>query len=390
MTGRPGVLLVVALVAFVAGSTNVHTTDHECQQLTKAPVFTFPQDFAVHVEYKKELWWYLGHAWSVKDPSRRFGIDLSVYRDDISNCTAAWDGYFSVDLAIADVSNNRFLCNGVIELGVFADIKFSDPQSLFSIEQVNKWKAWQTKEGNLKDFGLWFAGADSNTKTTLGVNLTLHDLIGTTLMAVDGFEADRPEGGEAHIEQTWFNGTGTVLVQDEEVEVYGQFFLQHIWHSLGDSGWAGWNWFYMQLDNGWTMSCTRFSADEDPNSYCNVIRPRDKPMNSYINAKQYTLTSGRPWTSDYYNTTFYTQHNITIPSFKMVVSFQTLLDDNVIHLQNTTTVLYYEGASDVSATIDGWTHTGVGYTEHVPPSSTALGSGRRAFRPHSFPRSFGH
>lgn len=292
-------------------------------------------------------------------------MEYAIYRVDMSQmCTDENSVLYALSLGIADVKEDRYRYSVSPTIGKF--IQSNAPEDpVFFLRAPGTWAFEQTGD-IVTAYG---HGTDKATGDALVFNATVKDILGVQLMAQDGFEVGSADpAGLSHLEQVRLDGHGHLTIGKNTYSVQVEGFIQHMSHSHFQVHPVpgGWDWRYVQLSNGWVISCTHYRQDFERftnYSYCNCIMPQTSgpAANLYLPAEKWTMSRSVPWVSPRTNTTYFMKHDLSFPSLDLKLSWRTLIDDNEL----TGGPTYYEGAADVTGALKGAPITGRGFSEGV-------------------------
>ena len=217
-------------------------------------VFDFPADHGPHPDFRTEWWYVTGNVTS--ESGRDFGFQFTIFRNALAptppQSPSAWatNQAYMGHFALTDVAGGRF----------HAFERFARGAGGLAGAEAEPLRVW------LED---WRLDATSSTTFPLrlqargsGVELSLDLDAGKPVV----FQGDRglsqkgPEPGNAsfYYAHTRMPATGTVVVSGDAFAVEGEAWLDREWSTsaLAD-GQVGWDWFALQLNDGWDMMIYR-------------------------------------------------------------------------------------------------------------------------------------
>jgi len=390
-----GLLLASSVVLVCAGSNSKFDASvaqqnnanadpvSKCKNIVGPPNLVSPGLMGSHFDAAMEWWWWLGTVEDV-NTKRRFGLDLSVLRQDPSKmCLSPESFFYHVDFTVADHKNNKFHQAPFNTFGNFvnaSDHADNGPMYLIS-------SRWHITSVSDTKFHLVASNIEDESGTIISFDLIMEipAVNGNVPMADRGYESVGPEPeGAAHVDQPVIKARGILGLGNEVFEVAGQFWLQHMWMSNASYPSKqldnGWDWSFAQLDNGWGMAFTHIRQNTNEYlprfSYGNVLRPEAAGggYNTLLSGFDFDIQRSQPWTSPHTNVTYWMHHHLKIPKFNVSLEWHTLINDNEIRVGDQPS--YYEGASEVYGVIGEKKVRGVGFTEMVGLGGTIKDSGR--------------
>ncbi|HBX67240.1 MAG TPA: carotenoid 1,2-hydratase, partial [Balneolaceae bacterium] len=117
----------------------------------------------------------------------------------------------------------------------------------WSIERIN------TNNSDDKNFPVRLSGTMEDGSA---INFVVTPAKPLTLQGEEGFDKKGPEEGNAsyYLSFTRMDTEGTVTLDGEEFEVSGQSWMDHEWSTSAlDREQEGWDWFSLQLSNGYDL-----------------------------------------------------------------------------------------------------------------------------------------
>ena len=120
----------------------------------------------------------------------------------------------------------------------------------------------------------------------------------------------------------------------------------------------GWDWYSVQLDNESELMLYAIRGVESSGS---LITSDGHVIP--IRGDQMQIRALRQWHSKKSGATYPMKWSITIPSLRIALAIDPLLDDQELITRGSTHVTYWEGAVDVEGSFDGVAVRGEGYVE---------------------------
>ena len=305
--------------------------------------FEFPRDHGSHYGYPTEWWYYTGHLRT--DDGHRYGFELTFFRVAVPSGgpavppASAWDfrHLALAHFAITDVDGKAFRYYEKLN----RDSPFTARATSGYLDVFNEgWRATTLRDGS------WRIVASQNGDA---IDLTLRT---RKPPAIHG------ENGRSHYySMTRLEAAGRVNGRS----CSGQVWMDHEFGSsaLRESQ-RGWDWYSIQLDNDSELMLyviRRPDGTPDATSSGSLITADGHVIP--IRREQMQITSKRRWTSKKSGATYPLGWKIEIPSLRISLSLDPLLDDQELITRQSTQITYWEGA--VSATGSGV--SGEGYVE---------------------------
>jgi len=254
----------LSLVATLAGADTVGYA-----RAVDPRAFDFPRDHGPHPGFRTEWWYVTGNV--TAESGRPYGFQLTIFRSALAprgrESASAWAtrqaymGHFTV----TDVEGAAFhpferFARGA--LGVAGAT--ADPLRVW----IDDWVIESLGEGT---FPLRVrARADE-----IEIELDLEPEKPLVLQGDDGLSRKGPEPGNAsyYYAYTRLSAAGTVGVRGDTEGVTGTAWLDREWSTSALSeGQVGWDWFALQLDDGWELMIYRMRrADGSADPYSDGV-----------------------------------------------------------------------------------------------------------------------
>jgi predicted secreted hydrolase len=324
---------------------------------TEPRTFNFPSDHGPHPEFRNE-WWYLTGNLDGQN-GERFGFELTIFRFLLTpsvrrqqasrwQSNQAYIGHF----AITDVGNEQF----------HVAQRFSRDAMGLAGAHAEPFRVW------VED---WSIAAGSGAAMTWRVqaadqdmllDLNLTQLKPPVLNGQNGLSRKSAEPGNAsyYYSISRLRTEGFLQIGTQRFAVLGFSWLDREWSSSAlSANQAGWDWFALQLDDGSELmlyQLRRLDGSRDPFSAGTWIsRSGDS---DHLDAGEFRIEITQFWDSPS-GGRYPSNWQISVPGLDLQLDVQPVMDDQELR----TTVLYWEGAVDVSGKRNGEKLGGRGYVE---------------------------
>jgi predicted secreted hydrolase len=326
---------------------------------TEPRPLVFPADHGAHPDFRNEWWYVTGNLAGAG--GRAFGFQLTLFRGalaptrpDIDSPWAtnqAWMGH----LAVTDVAGERFVAfqrfaRGAVGLAG-AD---SDPFRVW----VEDWSIEADRPGTV--FPLRLSAADGD----VALDLILEAGKPLVLQGEDGLSRKGPEPGNAsyYYSLTRMPTTGRVVVEADTLRVTGTSWLDREWSTSAlPDGVVGWDWFALQLDDGWDLmayALRRGDGSPHPLSEAVLVDPEGHARRLAWGT-DITVTPTGAWTSPVDGSVYPSGWRVDVPARGWSLAVTPVLADQELDLA----FRYWEGAVRVVAADGGGGTPGRGYVE---------------------------
>ena len=324
---------------------------------TEPRTFRFPSDHGPHPKFRNE-WWYLTGNLDGQN-GERFGFELTIFRFLLAPSVqrqqaSRWqsDQVYIGHFAISDVGNEQFQVAQ----------RFSRGGMGLAGARAEPFRVW------VED---WSIAARPGAATTwrvqaadqdMSLDLDLTQLKPPVLNGQNGLSRKAAEPGNAsyYYSISRLQAEGLLQVGAQRFTVSGFSWLDREWSSSALSAdQAGWDWFALQLDDGSELmlyQLRRLDGSRDPFSAGTWIsRSGDS---NHLAAGEFRIEITQFWDSPL-GGRYPSAWQLSVPSLNLQLDVQPVMDDQELR----TTVLYWEGAVDVSGNRNGNKLGGRGYVE---------------------------
>jgi predicted secreted hydrolase len=344
--------------------------------------FVFPGDHGAHPGFKTEWWYYTGNLFT--EEGRQFGYQFTIFRNQLSPSDAdfarinqeepvlmnpeeegARDSEWSTNqlylahFAISDVSKKDHVFDERYSRGTAGLAGASvDPYRIW----LEDWEITRVKDSKASDerFQMRIKAEMSNGTA---LDIVLNPQKPLVLQGEEGYDKKGGEDGNAsyYISFTRMQTEGLLKKDGESLAVSGLSWMDHEWSTSAlDSGQTGWDWFSIQLSNGYELMYYQIrNVDPDlaPQTTGSLVTPNGQKRD--LDQGEVRLEVLEYWASPHTGARYPVQWTLAIPSEELEMDVITVFDDQ----EMTVSVQYYEGALQVSGKFRDEAIDGNGYIE---------------------------
>jgi predicted secreted hydrolase len=307
--------------------------------------FEFPRDHGTHDDYATEWWYYTGHL--TTEDNHRYGFELTFFRVRVAPAASAAEGGATqatewdlrhlalAHFAITDVDGKQFRYYEKLNRAS----KFTADAAAGHLDVFSEgWRATTAPDGSWR-----IVAADGKDS----IDLSLRSL--------------KPPA--IHVEHTLSNYYSMTCLEAAGMinghRARGQAWMDHEFGSTAlRENQRGWDWYSVQLDNDTELMLYVIRGVEASGS---LITSDGHVIP--IRSDQMQIRTARRWHSKKSGGTYPLQWSIAIPSLRISLALDPLLDDQELVTKQSTRVTYWEGAVDVQGSFDGVAVRGAGYVE---------------------------
>ena len=304
------------------------------------PSVTFPKDEAPHADLT-EWWYYTGHLQAAD--GRRWGFELVTFQI----LRATLQPYYVSHFAITDQQRGQF--------------HFEDRSSFGA--QAQPPQGFDLNVGGWQMRGLLGSDKLQATGGEYGIDLSL-----TTdrppVLHEGGLVTFGPAGDSYYYSRTRMEIAGTIVDNGEQIPVSGLAWFDKQWGNFLVVG-GGWDWFSLQLDDGadLMLNLIRNPAGETTIVYGTYVAPDGSFR--HLSGSDFEITPLGQWTSPRSGVTYPSGWRATLREQRLELTITPVLADQELDTRRSTSMVYWEGAQDVTGTRDGKPLAGQGYVELV-------------------------
>ncbi|MBF0190370.1 MAG: carotenoid 1,2-hydratase [Magnetococcales bacterium] len=334
-------------------------TDPGFRQATTPRVFEFPADHGPHPEFRQE-WWYVTGNLTSEDGQDRFGYQLTLFRVGLDSNPAkresAWGAsqLYLGHLAVSDVTGRRFHHFQKVSRGALG---------LAGADAGRVWlEGWSLARvgGTPEQPSLRLTAAQGSIE----LRLELNALKPVVLQGEGGLSRKSEQSGAAsyYYSLTRLESMGEVRVGERVWRVHGASWMDREWSTSAlAADQAGWDWFSLQLDDGWEVMFYRMrlkNGADDPQSQGTLVAPDGRvtplPREAW---RQESLGS---WTSPATGIRYPSGWRVVVPEHRLELTLTPRLENQEL---SEAAIHYWEGAIGIEGRHAGVLVTGSGYVE---------------------------
>jgi predicted secreted hydrolase len=347
--------------------------------------FVFPGDHGPHPDFRNEWWYVTGNVQA--DDGREVGFQFTIFRSALAPEPAGGDAAPQGDAATGDGSAwatrqaymGHFAVTDVAGRRFHAAERFARGAMGLAGARADPFRVWiegWSLEG-VGDDGAAGAGRSGGESATAVFPLRLRASDGE--MAVDlVLDAGRPhvlqgdrglsqKGSEAGNASYYYSHTrmptrGTVILGADTLRVAGLSWLDREWSTSALSdGQVGWDWFALQLDNGWDLMVYQLrTADGAAHPLSDgVLVDPSGAKHDLAWGSDVSVTPTGTWTSPLDGSIYPSGWRIALPAEGWALEVTPVLPGQELDLA----FRYWEGAVRVAGTAEGAPVSGRGYVE---------------------------
>ncbi len=355
-------VLGAALLLLLNSSFEIRNSSFASDFLPALPgyQFEFPRDHGTHDEYRTEWWYYNGHLRAAS--GRRYGFELTFFRVGVVPPHAPqqtiWDlrNLALAHFAITDVDAKKFR--------YYEKLNRSSPFTALAVagklDVFNEaWRATTMSDG------AWRIAASQGGDA---IDLVLRSRKPPAIHGQDGVSVKAQGAGYAshYYSMTRLELSGTITARGRKPErCSGLAWMDHEFGSSAlRENQQGWDWFSVQLDNDAELmlyQIRRSDGTVDIASSGSLVTPEGEVI--HLTRDRMSVRSLRNWTSPNSRARYPMGWIVSVPSLRLTLHLDPVLEDQELMTRSSTRVTYWEGAVDVTGSFDNVAVNGDGYVE---------------------------
>ncbi len=332
--------------------------------------FTFPDDHGPHPEFQTEWWYYTGNLESTD--GRRLGYQLTFFRRAITPTITprpsdwATNQIYFAHFALTDAQHNSHQ----------ASERFSRGAAGLAGATGNPFRVW------IENWNVTSLNVDGSRVQLFAedegyaLNLTLASVKPIVLHGDRGLSQKSAEVGNAsyYLSFTRMETQGTITVNGETLNVRGESWMDHEWSTavLGENA-VGWDWFSIQLNDNRELMLFQIRQKDgriEPMSSGTLVEPDG--ATHHLTRDQFDIKVLSTWTSSPTRATYPARWKISVPSAGIELELIPIVADQEMKVS----IVYWEGAVNVSGQSNSKPATGRGFVEMTGYAVRAAGGGK--------------
>jgi len=344
----------MSLVETLAGSD----TSGYARALEPRP-FDFPRDHGPHPDFRTEWWYVTGNLTS--EAGRDYGFQLTIFRNALApappESPSAWatNQAYMAHFTVTDVQAGTFRAYERFARGA-AGLAGAEA------EPLRVWlEDWSLEATGPSTFPLELEADHGDT----ALHLRLDRGKPAVPQGDRGLSQKGPEPGNAsfYYSLTRMPAEGTLVLGPDTVAVSGAAWLDREWSTSAlAEGQVGWDWFALQLDDGWDLMIYRLRrADGSADALSDGVLVDPEGLRVPLEwGRDVTMESTGTWTSPIDGTVYPSGWRIRVPDRGWALAVTPRIPDQELDVS----FRYWEGAVQVSGAGEGGLPVeGRGYVE---------------------------
>ncbi|MBD3617756.1 MAG: carotenoid 1,2-hydratase [Gracilimonas sp.] len=330
--------------------------------------FVFPEDHGPHPGFRTEWWYYTGNVFT--ENGRQFGYQFTIFRNQISppESTAKGEAYsqdwntnqlYLGHFAISDVENEEHVFEERYSRGA---VGLAGAQT----EPYRIWlEDWEIERitSEITDGKNFPVRVRAMMEDGDSIELDITPAKPLVLQGEEGYDKKGAEEGNAsyYLAFTRMETKGVITKDGQEYPVSGLSWMDHEWSTSAlDENQEGWDWFSIQLSNGYDLMYYQLRNSDGSVSAFTIGSLIDPDGNkTTINPQDVKLEVLDTWESPHSRSIYPSRWNMKIPRFDLELELATLFPDQEMDVS----VRYFEGTLGISGEMDGQEITGNGFIE---------------------------
>ncbi len=303
--------------------------------------FAFPRDHGSHPTFRTEWWYFTGHLWSV-DGSRRFGYQLTFFRQ--ASPPAPWKGspawrsdqLHLAHAALTDEAGRRFLVDERLDRAGLLAGAAEDRLEVFQQD----WHATQAPAGPIHL---------RMTLRSAALELTLEPTTSPVIFGKDGLSRKGADPGAAshYLTLPRLTCRGSLrLPEGLTLSVQGTSWMDHEFSSSQLSrDQVGWDWAGIQLRDGRSLMVYRLRRQDGSQDPFSTLTEVDAVGHIRRSTQAFSLVPKGSWRSPATGTAY--PLPLELDAWGERLTLVPVLLDQELQTARSTGITYWEGACRV-------------------------------------------
>jgi predicted secreted hydrolase len=301
-----------------------------------------PRDDGPHAAFI-EWWYYTGHLFTAAGD--RYGFELVVFKGERGELVG-----YAAHFAISDNVRGEFHYaeRFTTASGVSTDVAGGG----FDL-RVDEWR--MSGAGGEDRLVASMDGYAISLKATSPKPASLHD--------GDGYIDYGSGEASYYYSRTRLEVTGSLRVGEAAMKVTGLAWMDHQWGDFGTYEEGGWDWFAVQLDDGWDLMLYVIRAPDGTPAIVDgsLIDPAGNL--TVLDREDFSADATGSWTSSATGATYPSGWVIEVPAEELTLTLTPALLDQELDTTASTGQIYWEGEVTIEGTRAGSPISGLGYVE---------------------------
>lgn len=303
--------------------------------------FVFPRDHGSHPAFRTEWWYFTGHLWT-QDGQRRFGYQLTFFRQASPQGpwrgSAAWrsDQLHLAHGVITDEAGRRFLVDERLDRAGLLAGSAEDRLNVFQQD----WCAEQKPSGRI------------HLRMTVRGSILELDLDPATPPVIFGEQGVSRKGADPsaashYITYPRLESRGRLRLPEGTVlAVQGLGWMDHEFSSNQlDQGQVGWDWAGIQLRDGRSLMAYRLRRQDGGQDPFSTVTEVDAAGNILRRTQTFAMRGAAAWRSPHSGAAY--PLPMTLEAWGQRWTLVPILQDQELRTGRSTGITYWEGACRV-------------------------------------------
>jgi predicted secreted hydrolase len=299
-----------------------------------ATSFRLPADEAPHA-VAMEWWYYTGHLFAGE---ARFGFEMTVFQVDLGQ-----DWSYIGHAAITDLERGRH----VYEQDIITRPALFPRYDL----RVGDWRMGGDGSRDWVEFALG----------DYRLTLRLRPEKPAAVHGGDGIIEMGSGKTSFYYSKTRLAAEGELVRAGQGLPVSGQAWMDHQWGDFDVFGSRGWDWFSLQLDDGWDLMLFLLHLPDGQSAITGGSLV--SPQGCVQEFADFALSATGQWESPHTGAVYPMGWTLAVPEEGLELVVTPVLEDQEFDSRRTTLNVYWEGAVDVHGTHQAAPVRGLGYVE---------------------------
>ncbi len=328
----------------------------------------FPNDFGAHPAFQTEWWYYTGNVRN--ESGRHFGYQLTFFRRSLRSAS---DGETrAASLASQAVYMGHFALTDTQGAKHYSFERYSRAADAVAGARAQPHAVWldDWQVSTARDGVRHIRAADGGIE----IDLRLRPTKGPLAHGNRGYsqKGSDPNRASHYYSFPRMRSQGSITILGNQWEVQGESWMDHEFTSSGlADNQIGWDWFSLQLDNGFDLMLFHLrtdTGDVDPYSSGTIMDPAG--LSRTLRRDDFSIEPTAHWRSPHTHGDYPSRWTIAVPSADLEIEVTPVIaDQELVH-----SFVYWEGSVRISGNARGKPVAGFGFAELTGYARSMAGS----------------
>ncbi len=320
---------------------------------------TLPDDLFAHADVQTEWWYYTGHCET--ETGRQFGFELVFFkrRTDLDRIgifpmRALANPMYFAHFALSDVDEKRFRYEHIRSFDKPFDVPVSMSETSYDV-RLGEWSVREIAGKHILH-ATFKDGTAFDAILETGKPLVLNGDGGNGI-------SRKMTGASNHFSFTRMGVSGQISTGGKVEKFAGSAWMDR---EFGNWEQTNWDWFSIQFADETELMIYQYRTEAGKPTGDSTGTFVDREGNCrYLTREDFEIDVTSLWTSEKTETEYPSRWRIRVPSLKIDLDVEPLIENQELDTRGSTMIVYWEGACSVTGTRAETSVIGKAYVELV-------------------------